>query len=129
MTPEATVDEFIRRVVAVDLQGAAALVSDDLVYDNVPVGPTHGPDGLVEFLTGMTAGIDEVEFVIHRQTAKGNVVMNERTDRFRLGETWIDLPVAGVFEVDGDGKISLWRDFFDAATFFDQLTAATTPPG
>jgi len=127
MTPEETVDEFIRRVVAIDLAGAAALVSDDLEYDNVPVGPTHGPDGLVEFLTGMTAGVDEVEFVVHRQVASGNLVMNERTDRFRLGDIWIDLPVAGVFEVNAEGRISLWRDFFDAATFFDQLTAATTP--
>jgi limonene-1,2-epoxide hydrolase len=125
MTPEATVNEFIRRVVAVDLDGAAELVSDDLEYDNVPIGATHGPDGLKEFLAGMTLGIDEVEFVVHRQTAVGNVVMNERTDRFRLGETWIDLPVAGVFEVDEQGRITLWRDYFDAATFFDQLTAAT----
>lgn len=125
MTPEATVNEFIRRVVAVDLDGAAELVSDDLEYDNVPVGTTHGPDGLKEFLAGMTLGIDEVEFIVHRQTAVGNVVMNERSDRFRLGDTWIDLPVAGVFEVDDAGKISLWRDYFDAATFFDQLTAAT----
>ena len=126
MTPEATVNEFIRRVVAVDLDGAAELVSDDLEYDNVPIGVTHGPDGLKEFLAGMTLGIDEVEFVVHRQTAVGNVVMNERTDRFRLGETWIDLPVAGVFEVDDAGRIVLWRDYFDAATFFNQLTAATT---
>lgn len=125
MTPEATVDEFIRRVVAVDLDGAAELVSPDLVYDNVPVGVTHGPDGLKEFLAGMTLGIDEVEFIVHRQTSAGNVVMNERNDRFRLGDTWIDLPVAGVFEVDESGLIVLWRDFFDAATFFGQLTAAT----
>ena len=130
MTPEETVDEFIRRVVAVDLDGAAELVSDDLEYDNVPIGKVSGPDGLKSFLSAMVSGIDEVVFVIHRQTVAGNTVMNERTDRFRLGENWIDLPVAGVFEVGDDGKIVLWRDYFDAATFYSQLetVTATGPP-
>jgi len=124
MTPEETVDEFIRRVVAVDLDGAAELVSDDLEYDNVPMGKMHGPEAMKEFLSGMVNGLDEVQFVVHRQTATGNVVMNERSDRFRIGENWIDLPVAGVFELDAAGKIVLWRDYFDAASFTDQLTAA-----
>jgi limonene-1,2-epoxide hydrolase len=125
MTPEETVDEFIRRVVAVDLDGAAELVSDDLEYDNVPIGKVSGPDGLKSFLSAMVTGIDEVVFEIHRQTVAGSTVMNERTDRFRLGENWIDLPVAGVFEVGADGKIVLWRDYFDAATFYSQLETAT----
>jgi limonene-1,2-epoxide hydrolase len=125
MTPEETVDEFIRRVVALDLDGAAELVSADLEYDNVPIGKVAGPEGLVSFLSAMVTGIDEVVFVVHRQTAAGRIVMNERTDRFRLGEKWIDLPVAGVFEIGDDGLITLWRDYFDAATFYTQLEAAT----
>ena len=48
--------------------------------------------------------------------------MNERTDRFRTGDRWIDLPVTGVFEVDTEGKISLWRDYFDMQMFMSQLT-------
>jgi limonene-1,2-epoxide hydrolase len=120
MTPEETVDEFIRRVVGEDLDGACELVTDDLEYDNVPMGKNHGPDGLKAFLQPMVDGLDEVEFVVHRQTATGDVVMNERTDRFRLGENWLELPVVGVFELTGD-KISLWRDYFDMATFNDQM--------
>ena len=122
MSPEETVNEFIRRVVAVDLDGAAELVSDDLEYDNVPVGKNHGPDGLVSFLSAMVSGFEEVEFVIHRQTANGSIVMNERTDRFRTGDRWIELPVAGVFEVDADGKVCLWRDYFDMAMFTSQMS-------
>jgi limonene-1,2-epoxide hydrolase len=121
MTPEETVDEFIRRVVSVDIEGAAELVADDLEYDNVPMGKVHGPDAMKEFLSAMVNGIDEVQFVTHRQVAAGRLVMNERTDRFRIGERWIDLPVAGVFEVDDDGRIVLWRDYFDNPTFVDQL--------
>ena len=39
-------------------------------------------------------------------------VFTERVDRFRAGDTWIELPVAGLFLVSG-GRITLWRDYFD----------------
>jgi limonene-1,2-epoxide hydrolase len=120
MTPEETVNEFIRRVVSKDLDGARELVTDDIEYDNVPMGKNLGADAMLAFLGPMVDGIDEVEFAVHRQTATGNVIMNERTDRFRLGQNWLELPVAGIFELTGD-KISLWRDYFDIATFNDQM--------
>ncbi|MGB6057468.1 MAG: limonene-1,2-epoxide hydrolase family protein [Microthrixaceae bacterium] len=125
MTPEETVNEFISRVVSSDFDGAVELVSDDLVYDNVPIGVAHGPQELKDFLLAMMAGMDEVEFIVHRQCAGGNIVMNERTDRFLVGTEWIGLPVSGVFELNDDGKIGLWRDYFDAATFFEQMETAT----
>ena len=33
-----------------------------------------------------------------------------------------DIPVIGVFEVDSDGKIKLWRDYFDLETFNRQIS-------
>ncbi|MFN8052245.1 MAG: limonene-1,2-epoxide hydrolase family protein [Acidimicrobiales bacterium] len=117
MTPVQIVDEFIRRIVSNDLESALELVTDDVEYDNVPLGTNIGPDAMRSVLGAMSTGIDEVQFIVHRQTVTGNVVMNERLDRFRIGEKWMDLPVAGVFEVTDDGRISLWRDFFDLATF------------
>ena len=119
----AIVDEFIRRVVGKDLDGACELVTDDCEYDNVPMGKNIGPEGIKAFLAPMVDSLDEVQFVVHRQTATGNVVMNERTDRFRTGDTWMDLPVCGVFELTDDGKISLWRDYFDLPTMMDQIAA------
>ena len=119
----AIVDEFIRRVTSDDLDGALGLVTADVEYDNVPVGKNIGPEAMRSFLGQMTAGIDEVEFIVHRQVAIGNTVLNERSDRFRMGDKWLDLPVAGVFEVNDDGLITLWRDYFDMAMFTDQLTA------
>ena len=125
MTPEETVDEFIRRVVAVDLDGAAELVSDDLEYDNVPIGKNIGRDAFVKFLGAMTKGVDELVFETHRQACTGNVVMNERTDKFRIGDARVALPVAGVFELDGGGRITLWRDYFDVGTYQKQMAAIT----
>src|SRR5689334_6670180 len=99
MTAEAIVDEFIKRVVAKDLDGACELVTPDVEYDNVPMGKNFGPAGITALLGPMVEGLDEVQFVVHRQTATGNTVMNERTDRFRIGDKWMDLPVMGVFVV------------------------------
>ncbi|MCU0270759.1 MAG: nuclear transport factor 2 family protein [Acidimicrobiales bacterium] len=120
---ERVVDEFIALVVAKRLDDAFELVADDVEYDNVPMGKVFGPDGIRSVLGPMIDGIEEAEWVVHRQVARDGVVLNERTDRFRVGERWIELPVAGVFVVGGDGRISLWRDYFDAGQLNEQLAA------
>lgn len=120
MTPEQTVDEFIRRILAEDLDGACELASEDIEYDNVPVGKNIGHQAMKDFLIVM-ASMGEVTFEIHRQVSVGRIVMNERTDQFVVGDRQIDLAVAGVFELDDDGKICLWRDYFDYASFERQL--------
>jgi limonene-1,2-epoxide hydrolase len=127
MTNEEIVDEFIARVVRMDLDAACELVSDNVEYDNVPIGKVYGPDGIKGVLGQMVGSLDEVEWVIHRQVAAGALVLNERTDRFGMNGKWMDLPVAGVFEVH-DGRITLWRDYFDMTTFTDQLTELAGNP-
>lgn len=118
-TPEQIVDEFVRRLTSHDLDGALELMADDVEYDNVPLGKNLGKEATRTFLAAMD-GADEVVFVTHRQVAAGVLVLNERTDRFRIGDKWMDLPVAGVFEVR-DGLITLWRDYFDMATFNSEM--------
>ncbi len=122
MRAEDVVDEFIRRVVAKDIDGACELVADDVEYDNVPMGKVYGHAGIHEILDPMAA-LDESDWVVHRQVAVGSTVLNERTDRFRMGDSWMELPVAGVWEVDDGGKITLWRDYFDLETMNNQLAA------
>jgi limonene-1,2-epoxide hydrolase len=125
MNAEEIVNEFMARVVRMDLDGACELVSDDVEYDNVPMAKVYGPDGIKGILGAMVGMLDEVDWVIHRQVATDTLVMNERTDRFGKDGQWADLPVAGVFEVH-DGKITLWRDYFDIATMNTELAKLTT---
>ena len=120
MSAEEIVNEFVARIVRMDLDGACELVSDDVEYDNVPMGKVYGPDGIKSILGQMVGMLDEVDWVIHRQIASGSMVLNERTDRFGRDGKWIELPVAGVFEVR-DGRITLWRDYFDMTTMTNQL--------
>ncbi|MCY3584124.1 MAG: nuclear transport factor 2 family protein [Acidimicrobiaceae bacterium] len=120
-SPTEVVGKFIACIEAKDLDGAAAHVSDDVYYDNVPVGDMTGPDAMKEFLSGLTKGDGPVEFEVVRQTATGNTVMNERVDRFHTGSgRLIELPVMGIFEVN-DGLITFWRDYFDNGMFMRQI--------
>jgi limonene-1,2-epoxide hydrolase len=121
MSAEEIVDEFMARIVRMDLDGACELVSDEIEYDNVPMGKVYGPEGIKGFLGPMVDALDAVDWVIHRQTASDSLVLNERTDRFGKDGKWMELPVAGVFEVH-DGRITLWRDYFDMTTMTNQLS-------
>ena len=42
--------------------------------------------------------------------------MNERTDILVMDGKRVELPVMGVFELEG-GKIRGWRDYFDMSAF------------
>lgn len=117
MTPTEVVTTLIHACEARDLDAVCALVTDDLVYDNVPIGVVHGPDGVRSVLSGgVTQAASQVEWVVHRQVADGSTVMNERTDRFLVDGRWVEIPIAAVFEVR-DGKVALWRDYFDLDTY------------
>jgi limonene-1,2-epoxide hydrolase len=52
--------------------------------------------------------------------ADGEVVMTERVDHFLVGDNRVSVPCMGVFELR-DGKISAWRDYWDAKQFESQM--------
>ena len=125
MTPGEIVTSFIHAVEAKDLDAALGLVDGRIEYDNVPMGKVFGPDGVRTLLDPFLAGCTAVEWVVHHQVEHvegdgAGTVMNERTDRFQMGDRWVELPVAGLFTVR-EGRITLWRDYFDDATFRRQL--------
>lgn len=90
--------------------------AEDAVYHNIPMQPLIGKPAITDFLRGFIGAYGGIEFTTHHQAAVGNIVLNERTDRFTLGDKRIELPITGVFEVH-DGKITAWRDYFDLAQF------------
>jgi len=124
MTPAETVTEFMRLIERKDVAAAVAMVTDDVSYENMPFGPIVGPEAMAQTLDGFLATASEVEWQILRQIEHGDVVFNERLDRFRIGDGWLELPIAGVFELV-DGKISLWRDYFDLNSYTSQLAQLT----
>lgn len=123
-TPEAIVDAFIAAIEAKDIDAAVALVADDISYENMPMDPIVGRDAVAATLSRFLEPASDVDWPVLRQVADGNCVVNERVDRFKIGEGWLELPVAGVFEV-ADGVITLWRDYFDMGAYQRQMAELT----
>jgi limonene-1,2-epoxide hydrolase len=120
VTPLETVRAFMAAAEVRDYDAAMELLADDIEYQNMPLPAVHGKAAVRETLEALLAMCTGSEWVVHRELADGGLVMNERTDRFLLKGEWVDLPVAGVFEVQ-DGRIELWRDYFDLPTIMNKM--------
>lgn len=122
--PGALVTRFIENIEHSRFTAAMDLVSDDCEYDNVPFNKVFGKEAIVSVLSEFLAAATHVEWLIHHQVSSGDmhhgVVMNERTDRFEIDDRWIELDIAGLFVVS-EGKIALWRDYFDKESFTKAL--------
>jgi limonene-1,2-epoxide hydrolase len=117
-----TVNAFMKAAENRDYDAAVEYLTDDIEYQNMPLPPVNGKQAVKETLDMLLAMGDGAEWVVHREVESGNLVMNERTDRFHVGGKWLELPVAGVFELR-DGKIAVWHDYFDLETITKQMSA------
>jgi limonene-1,2-epoxide hydrolase len=113
---EAIVREFIDAWTRLDPKELAGYFAEDGIYHNMPMGPVQGRDNVEQLIRGFTASWTETHWEIVNLTAQGSVVFAERVDRTRAGEKQGDLPCVGVFELE-DGKIKVWRDYFDLGTY------------
>lgn len=119
-SPTEVVRQFLKDMERLDYDTALKLVSHNCEYANPPpVGTVHGPAGIRSVLEPFFAPTLENEFKVLRDAGTGPIVFTERLDRHRLADKWVELPVTGVFEVH-DGLITLWHDYFDAATIMSQ---------
>lgn len=125
MSPEEVVNAFIAAIEANDVEAAVSMTSEAISYENMPTTPITGREDLAKTLNGFLASATEVDWPVVRQWAVGRTVINERLDRFKIGEGWLELPVAGVFEIDDNDQIVLWRDYFDMASYARQFTELT----
>jgi limonene-1,2-epoxide hydrolase len=60
---------------------------------------------------------------VKRTAADGRVVIVERVDRFAVGGQSFALEAVGVYEIDSDGLIEFFRDYYQS-TIVGQLEAA-----
>jgi limonene-1,2-epoxide hydrolase len=125
MTPLETVKAFMTAAAGRDYDTALGLLTDDVEYQNMPLPPVHGPQAVKDTLEMLLATTESSEWVVHRELSDGDLVMNERTDRFQVQGRWLELPVAGVFVLRA-GRIALWRDYFDLQSFMQQMAPSPT---
>ena len=119
--PETVVREFCAAFARRDVDELLGYFTDDAVYHNIPMAPVTGKDGIREVLNLFLPSSTAVAFEVRHTAVRGNVVLNERVDRFTMGGKEVALPVAGVFEIR-DGRIAAWRDYFDFATWQRQTS-------
>lgn len=124
--PIAVVTGFIRATESGDFDAIRAMLHPHVSYENMPITPIVGADAVISAMEMFLAPADLVDWKILRHhvlesVAGTTTVFNERLDRFRIGNGWLELPVAGLFEVDPDGLIVLWRDYFDLGSYQRQL--------
>jgi limonene-1,2-epoxide hydrolase len=113
------VDQLIAGWKARDLEAIMRCFTDEAVYVNVPLQPVHqGSAEIRAAVQGFLAMGEQIDFIVHHtaENPSTGVVMNERTDRFRIRGQWLEAPVVGVFELR-DGRICAWRDYFDSQEF------------
>jgi limonene-1,2-epoxide hydrolase len=105
------------------IEDALAMLSDDVLYDNVPLPNIMGRDHVRKFHQDFGVGrAFKVDWTVTNIAASGNVVLNERIDVFshESGGT-ITLPVMGTVTVE-NGVITVWRDYFDLGDFERQVS-------
>jgi limonene-1,2-epoxide hydrolase len=117
--PADVVRRFLTALADDDIDTAAALVADDIVYENVSLPTIRGKRRFENGARTFSRRGIGFDVRIHRLAEEGSVVLTERTDALFFGRFRAQFWVCGTFEVH-DGKITLWRDYFD----FWRLTLA-----
>ncbi|MET0286644.1 MAG: limonene-1,2-epoxide hydrolase family protein [Polyangiales bacterium] len=118
------VESFLEALRALDVERALGMLSDDIVYQNVPLPPDRGKRAVERTLRRMMKVVTEFDVRMHNIAERDGVVLTERTDIGRGPLLDVEIWVCGTFEV-ANGKITLWRDRFDLASLLLQL--ATSP--
>lgn len=112
-----------------DADGAAQAVTDDFQFVNVPFAhrPLQGREALRETIANGNLGfpepLEDCEHVIVHSFEDDGRVMHERVDRFKFRGRWLELAVAGYWEVL-DGQVRLWKDYYDLGQYARMMASA-----
>ena len=113
---EQVILDFIEAWSRLDPAELGTFFTEDGVYHNMPAQPVQGRAQIEGFIGGFSASWTETTWEVLNIMSAGDVVIAERVDHTKAGEKAVDLPVVGVFEME-NGKIKVWRDYFDLATY------------
>lgn len=113
---ERVIREFLAAWARLDADELTGYFTDDIVYHNMPGAPVAGREDVTKRIRAFLSGWTETSWEILNLLSEGDLVIVERVDRTKSGEKRVDLPCVGVFLMR-DGKIAVWRDYFDLGTY------------
>lgn len=115
---------FSRAIERKVIDVAIAATSADTSRGSMPIDPIVVHDSVHATLRMFLAPAAPTGWTATRQQQiDGRVVVNERLDRFQIGNGWLKLPVAGFFELDDAGLIPQWPSYCDTGSCARQLAA------
>ena len=117
---EQVIRDFIAAWSRLDVEELVQYFCEDGTYYNMPTQPVTGHAALRPFISAFVKGWTSTEWDVLNLTSKGDIVFAERLDRTLVGTKPVDLPCCGVFEMQ-DGRIKVWRDYFDMGTYVSAL--------
>ena len=125
----AKVRMFVDAWEALDPDVAMACLSEDIVYINQPLDPVVGQRDVRKIVAGIMVLTKRCHWELRNCFGRGNVVVTERLDcwDFEGKPTWglkllngiVKLPCIGMFDLNDEGKITGWRDYFDNRMWFE----------
>ena len=101
--------------------------ADDAVWIDGDRDVHRGKAALRKELLAQRMAVGPVFMELVTVLSDGRTVLTERIDTNVLDGREFPLKVAGAFEVDDDGLITRWQDYFDEAGFMRQLQDADVP--
>ncbi|MDP0399381.1 limonene-1,2-epoxide hydrolase family protein [Tsukamurella strandjordii] len=114
---QATVRKFLADLADARVDDALAAFDENVVYTNVGLPTLRGRNQagrVVKLLAkpGLGFGVE-----LTSSAAEGGTVLTERIDELRVGPLHVRFWVCGRFDIV-DGRIVLWRDYFDNVDVF-----------
>ena len=79
---EKVVSDFCGSWSKLNVEEIMSFFTDDAVYHNIPMPVAKGKDVIRKTIEGLLKGTVSIKFDILHTAVAGNVVMNERSDRF-----------------------------------------------
>ena len=119
---EKVIRDFIAAWSRLNVDELVTYFAEDGVYHNMPTQPVKGHAALRPFIFGFLKMWSKTDWDVLTIMSKDNTVIAERLDRTIAMGKKIDLPCCGVFEME-NGKIKVWRDYFDMGTYMNALKA------
>lgn len=85
--------------------------------------PVTGRAAMVKLFDGFKDSVEALTLEIEHIGVIDDAVVAVRTDRMTVNGKQGALPAVGVIYYDDNGKIRLWREYFDRATMLREMSA------
>jgi limonene-1,2-epoxide hydrolase len=122
-SPAAVVRAFYRAYEAGDLEATMSFFHDDAVYTDGSRGVHKGAGAIHGVMTEMMPTAPNVTRQVTRTVADARRVMIERLDHFDYQGKTVRYEITVAFDVDGEGRITRWHDYYDMGSIRDQILA------